>query len=144
MHTLYDNSRTLLLGTSGMVTNGGTFGAPSLYIHAGFAEYHNVLLIGSGSAAASGTLNVWQGTDSSGGSAKLITGATLNFGTTGTAWGITVKSDQLDTANNYKFLSAVGTTPSNGTYWVGLSIISTQVREAPGTSGLSGSVYVVS
>lgn len=143
MHTLYDNSRTLTLGTSGMVTNGGTFGAPALYIQAGFAEYHNVLMIGTGSAAASGTLNVWQGTDSSGGSAKLITGATLNFGTSGTAWGITVKSDQLDTANNYKFLSAVGTTPSSGTYWVGLSIVSTNVREAPGTHGLAGSVYVV-
>jgi hypothetical protein len=127
-----------------MVTNGGTFGAPALYQSAGIAEYHNVLLVGSGSAAANGTLNVWQGTDSSGGSAKIITGATLNFGTSGTAWGITVKSDQLDLANNYKFLSAVGTTPSAGTYWVGLSIISTQPREVPGTSGLSGSVFVVS
>jgi hypothetical protein len=143
MHTLYDNARVLTLGSSGMVTNGGTFGAPALYVQAGFAEYHNFLLVGTGSAAASGTLNVWQGTDSSGGSAKIISGATLNFGTSGTAWGITVKSDQLDTANRYTFLSAVGTTPSSGTYWVGLTLISTWVREAPGTSGLNGSVYVV-
>ena len=144
MHTLYDNARVLTLGTSGMVTNGGTFGAPALYIQAGFAEYHNVLLVGSGSAAANGTLNVWQGTDSSGGSAKIVTGASLNFGTSGTAWGITVKSDQLDIANNYQFLSAVGTTPASGTYWVGLAIVSTSPRSVPGTSGLSGSVFVVS
>ena len=144
MHTLFDNARVVALGTAGMVTNGGTFGAPALYIPAGFAEYHNVLLVGSGSAAANGTLNVWQGTDSSGGSAKIVTGASLNFGTSGTAWGITVKSDQIDTANAYGFLSAVGTTPSSGTYWVGLSIISTSPRVVPGTSGLTGSVFVVS
>lgn len=143
MHTLPDNFRVLTLGTPGLVTNGDAFGVAS-YVDCGQAEYTTFLLAGTGSAAANGTLNVFQGTTSAGAAAKVVSGASLNFGTSGTAWAITVKSDQTDTANGFKFLTAYGTTPSSGSYWVGLTAIQTSMRVRPGTHGLTGSVYVVS
>lgn len=145
---LWDVAQVTALGTPGLTTNGGTFGAPGTYWYAGVAEYHNVLLTGS-FGAATGTVNVFQGTNSGGSAAKIVTGATLvGTASVGTAWSIVVKADQLDTVNGFTWLNAVGTVASGGSAWVSLSVIRTDLRVArgePGTSttGLNGSTYVV-
>lgn len=146
MHTLPDNTIFCTLGTPGLVTNGGTFGAPALYQQLNDADYITFYAIGSGSAVSPfGTLNVFQGTTSTGGSAKVVTGASITLGTTtGTAWAVTIKANQLDTANNYQFVNAVGTTPTSGTAFISVFSIKTSTRNRPGTHGLTGSVFVVS
>lgn len=144
MHTLPDNTIFCTLGTPGLATS-GTWGAPAVYQSMSDAEYINFYISGTGSAVGPfGTVNVWQGTDSSGGSPKIVTGATLTLGTSGTAWALVVKADQLDTANNYTFINAVGTTPTAGTAFVSLFSLKNNKRVSPGTQGLAGSVYVVS
>ena len=146
MHTLFDNSITISLGTPGLAVNGGTFGAPAAYTALNDADYINFVWTGTFSAAT-GTVNVFQGTTSAGAAAKLLQ---TNYGTAtvvgtagGTAWGITVQAAALDVPNGFTFVNAVGTVASGGSVWQSLIAIKTSPRVAPGTNGLNGSAYVV-
>lgn len=143
MHTLFDNVTVVANGTPGVYTSAAVFGG--VYVSASDTTNVSILLVGTGSVAA-GTINVYQGTDSTGAGAKLVTGrdgtATLSFGTVGTAFGITVNVATLDLANGYTWVAAIGTIASTGTFRGASSYIKSNIRLAP-ASGLNGSVYIV-